>query len=308
MYDPAKVCPECRAYNAHTDAKCRGANCPYEFVGDELGSSLEPIRVETVDSTLSQDAIAERQRALRGEPGAQDTRKEDLRIFIRAVAASVGIAAIGAVFFALALSFKKGPSGQSGLGATIVASVGILAFLSAVINLISAVWRFLLPPKFSTAKQLGKVFFAETLGLAGGGATRAWNALDGAAKAEFASLEEFKAHFKRRKAEAEQWGLEQARQLPSRRPANYRGKPEAFVFAMPAEVSERTPTVADVTCDLLISVSEVVEVGKNLAGNPNMATIYHAKFIWPQRKTALKSGDRWYLTSGSVDGPAGGVA
>lgn len=304
MSELAKWCPQCGTLTAIADTNCRQRKCNYIFTGGELGSKIEPVIIDTESEIISDDMISSRLPALSEESSnATTSRKEDLRICLTQIGQSALVAIIGIAIMALGVFIKKESGGRGGLWSGLIGFFGAAGCLSAIVLFVSGLWRFLRPPKFTSPKQVADCFYGQLIGADRGGVSRAWACLDSKARAHFSSPAEFKNYWDRRESDMKQWALDMTKHLLRNRPKGHKGDLQCVVHVKAVSVQSRSEMVADLRCEIMASVYELVVARKDLAGNPIFVTVYYELFIWPQAKTLLLGASRWYLTSGTLEGP-----
>lgn len=237
------------------------------------------------------------------EPSEQAaSRKEDLRVLLRRIGISVGIALAAVLCIAFSVSLSRGSDGARGgfwIGAIFL--FGAVGCLIAIAQFVSSVVWFVRVPKFATPKEVADGFYRELLG--GGSFSRAWSSLDATARARFTSLEDFKKYWKTRQNDMKEWAVNTALPLAAGRPKGPTGILRSAVSLKGVDIVDAAERTAVLRCEIIVSAYEPVEAKKDLAGNPIFVTVFYGRSIWPQTKTLLKGPTRWYLTSGTLDGP-----
>jgi hypothetical protein len=127
--------------------------------------------------------------------------------------------------------------------------------------------------------------------------------LDAAARAEFGSLDAFRAYWTDARKRVERWAQNEAKPLIGRRPKGARSKVESLVGVENVRVENADAQGADLRADVKATLWQVVEAKKDIAGNAIMVAIGYGNWILPQEKTLIRGPKRWYLTSGRLDEP-----
>jgi hypothetical protein len=97
--------------------------------------------------------------------------------------------------------------------------------------------------------------------------------------------------------------VDATKQLLSRRPKSPAENFGCEIVLRSVQVSNITERSADLRCEIAALLYERLEAGKDLAGTPTFIDVHYQFIAWPQSKTLLKGSNRWYLTSGTLDGP-----
>lgn len=304
MIEDAKWCPLCSTLNAIADDICRNPKCSCVFAGDELGAKLEPETIDTESQNLGRDVIEGRLRALLEKPAEEvDSRKEDRRVLLVRIGWSVVAVLCGAVFLAYGVFFTRTFGGRGGFWLGLITLFGGAGCLFGLILFVKSLLWFLRPPKFTTPKQVADCFYGELLGSGKGSVERAWSCLDSGARAQFKSLRDFKEYWKSRQAEMKKWALDRTAPLLAKRPKGQRGERHCAIKLKSIQIASVDGRTANLRGEVLVFVWELVAARKDIAGNPIFVSISYGDFVLPQSKTLLMGPDRWYLTSGTLDGP-----
>ena len=187
-------------------------------------------------------------------------------------------------------------------------AAGLLALFAIGLTIIKFAWVvrwYAHGPQVATPEGLVKTFYSE-VGVDGHVSIgRAWVCLDPGAQAEFASMDDFETYW--------QTGLnalkEQARQATHQwwgghRPNQAKGHVERVVKSGSSWLDVINDHAAQLCHDLIIEVRDKVLFGRG--DDEYVRSVRYCTLVCMQSKTLLKGGDRWYLTSGTLDGPNDG--
>ncbi len=301
MSEAAKWCPQCAWLNAVPDRKCRNEKCGFVFTGDELGAKVAPVVIDTESETLGHDAIRTRLLKLPDEPRTiTGSRKEDQRVLLIGIGTGVGIATVSvAVLISSLLVSREFP--ESGSFTSLMILIGIVGSYIAIRKLMATVRSYLRVPKFASPEEVADCFYEELIGQ--GNVPRAWSCLDSTMRSQFDSLEGFRKYWETRQDEMKQWAISETKPLLAARPKEQEGTFKCDITLESVDISNTNSRTADLRSDIMVSAYESVEVRKDRAGNRRFVFVYWGRFVWPQSKTLLMGSDRWYLTSGTLDGP-----
>ena len=229
------------------------------------------------------------------------SRREDLVILLIRIGQSALLAIMGVAVFFFGVLVLSGEIGNIWTG--LVELFGLLGCLIAIVHFGRSVWWFFRVPKFTRADQVANCFNQELLGSENGTISRAWSCLDSTARAEFNSLDDFRNHWKDRKSFMKEWALDKTTLQYENRPKGQTGTLRCDIHLTSAEITNVTEHTAELHSDIMALVYENVEAGKDMAGNSQYVVVMHGQFVWPQLKTLLLGQGRWFLTSGTLEGP-----
>lgn len=311
IFEAGKWCPKCGEINGFMFEKCRNRKCAYVFRGNEIGAMVKPVCVETESKKLDQAIVADRVSALSDEP-PQTTISwvEEFDVLTVTILKSgalfvIGLLLIGFGYFA----FQDSKAGESNIPA-LIALLGIGGCLVALGSIARKIWWMIHRPRFTEPKQVTDVFYDEMMpdGRSArtedkGSCSRAFSALDSTAQGEFGSAKDFEQYWTNREAELKRWAIRSSEDLLQLRPTDRTGRLECAMQLRSDKISDLAGNTATFKCEMLVVPYELAAAGKDLAGNQKYVAVHYRVFSLPQIKTLIKGQDRWYLTSGTLDGP-----
>jgi len=313
----AKVCPACGTTCKVDADRCRNRRCKRAFTGGEFGLNPERIRLETDSQVLTDAEIEDRLATLPiSAPDDRAARRTDEEYARSALLTWTG----GALFCALVLAsgwhLVVSSPGQEQFSdnplAGLYCFIGLVALLVLFVASFAIVERvrwYLHGPQVGSPDKCLETFYSELgVGQPKHSVGRAWICLDPVAQGQFKSMEALEQYWENQLNDLRRHTLWITYHVWSdHRPNKMTGEVGYRLAWEPAWLGKITERAAELHRDLVIEIYDNVEVGTDSEGDRITGTLVYAVLFLLQSKTLLKSGDRWYLTSGSLDGPKRGL-